>query len=72
MSSVFLSGNAEADALLADDPFALLMGMLLDHYVANPQYPSPALHRSGEHRLYIQKRPAQEDHCATGHSGLFR
>jgi hypothetical protein len=30
MSSVFLSGNSEADALLADDPFALLMGMLLD------------------------------------------
>ncbi|MDN5711742.1 MAG: Fe-S cluster assembly protein HesB, partial [Brevibacterium aurantiacum] len=33
MSSVFLSGNAEADALLADDPFALLMGMLLDQQV---------------------------------------
>ncbi|SMX89443.1 MULTISPECIES: HhH-GPD-type base excision DNA repair protein [unclassified Brevibacterium] len=33
MSSVFLSGDAEADALLADDPFALLMGMLLDQQV---------------------------------------
>ncbi|TSI18797.1 HhH-GPD-type base excision DNA repair protein [Brevibacterium aurantiacum] len=33
MSSVFLSGNSEADALLADDPFALLMGMLLDQQV---------------------------------------
>ena len=33
MSSVFLSGDAEADALLADDSFALLMGMLLDQQV---------------------------------------
>lgn len=33
MSSVFLSGNSDADALLADDPFALLMGMLLDQQV---------------------------------------
>lgn len=33
MSSVFLSGDANADALLADDPFALLMGMLLDQQV---------------------------------------
>ncbi|MDN6159397.1 MAG: Fe-S cluster assembly protein HesB [Brevibacterium sp.] len=33
MSSVFLSGDASADALLADDPFALLMGMLLDQQV---------------------------------------
>lgn len=33
MSSVFLSGNSNADALLADDPFALLMGMLLDQQV---------------------------------------
>ncbi|GAA1873194.1 HhH-GPD-type base excision DNA repair protein [Brevibacterium marinum] len=33
MSSVFLSGDADADALLADDSFALLMGMLLDQQV---------------------------------------
>lgn len=33
MSSVFLSGDADADALLADDPFALLTGMLLDQQV---------------------------------------
>lgn len=33
MSSVFLSGDPKSDALLADDPFALLMGMLLDQQV---------------------------------------
>lgn len=33
MSSLFLSGDPKSDALLADDPFALLMGMLLDQQV---------------------------------------
>lgn len=33
MSSVFLSGDPQSDAILADDPFALLMGMLLDQQV---------------------------------------
>ena len=33
MSSVFLSGDPKSDALLADDPFALLTGMLLDQQV---------------------------------------
>ena len=29
-----LTGDAEADALLSDDPFALLTGMLLDQQIA--------------------------------------
>ena len=33
MSSVFLSGDPKADALLAEDRFALLIGMLLDQQV---------------------------------------
>lgn len=33
MTSVFLSGDADSDALLANDPFALLTGMLLDQQV---------------------------------------
>ncbi|HJA60817.1 MAG TPA: Fe-S cluster assembly protein HesB [Candidatus Brevibacterium intestinavium] len=33
MSSVFLSGDPQADALLAEDRFALLIGMLLDQQV---------------------------------------
>lgn len=33
MSKVYLSGDANADRLLGDDPFALLCGMLLDQQV---------------------------------------
>ena len=33
MTSLFLSGDPKSDALLADDPFALLVGMLLDQQV---------------------------------------
>lgn len=32
--SLHITGDAEADALLTDDPFALLVGMLLDQQVA--------------------------------------
>lgn len=33
MTSLFLSGDPKADALLAEDRFALLVGMLLDQQV---------------------------------------
>jgi uncharacterized HhH-GPD family protein len=33
-STVHLTGDAEADKLLSDDPFALLTGMLLDQQIA--------------------------------------
>lgn len=32
--TLHLTGDAEADALLSDDPFALLLGMLLDQQIA--------------------------------------
>lgn len=35
MSSVFLSGDPKADALLSEDRFALLVGMLLEQQVVN-------------------------------------
>lgn len=53
MSSVFLSGDPKSDALLADDPFALLMGMLLDQQIGNPQ-----------HLRTIQPFPTRELRCA--------
>lgn len=31
MPTLYLSQDAKADQLLADDPLALLVGMLLDH-----------------------------------------
>ncbi len=33
MTTVFLSGDPKSDELLAEDPFALLTGMLLDQQV---------------------------------------
>lgn len=33
MADLWMTGNPEADTLLSDDPFALLVGMLLDHNI---------------------------------------
>ncbi|WP_066039485.1 HhH-GPD-type base excision DNA repair protein [Herbiconiux solani] len=34
MSALWITGDAEADRLLTEDPFALLLGMLLDQQIA--------------------------------------
>jgi uncharacterized HhH-GPD family protein len=69
-SQLWITGDDEADALLSSDPFALLVGMLLDQQVAmETAFAGPAKIRE---RLGGLEPNALAEHDAEGLVGVFR